>query len=378
MPEIYLDNNATTQPLPEVIETVARHLRESYGNPSSRHSLGRRARRVLEDSREQIAGVLGATPNEVLFTSGGTEANNLAVLGTTSHSTGTILISPGEHPSNLEACQIRQRQGWTLQTLPVDGSGLFAVNADEIPIPNWSNVRLAAVILAHNETGVIQNLDPLTAQAKRFGFPLHLDGVQAVGKLPVNFRQLGASTLSFGAHKFHGPRGIGGLLVREGVRLSAGFSVGGLQESGRRAGTEPVALVAGMAKALELWHRSQAERTASVLGLRDRLESSLLELAAPAIVNGRSAPRLPNTLNISFPGVDGEALLVALDLEGIACSLGSACASGSIEPTPILVAMGLAPELYRSAVRLTLSYLNTSDEIDEAARRIAEVVRYLR
>ena len=378
VPEIYLDNNATTQPLPEVIETVARHMRDSYGNPSSRHGLGRKARRVLEDSREQIAAILGAKPSELIFTCGGTEANNLAVLGLTSLQAGTILISPGEHPSNLEASRLRERQGWRLETVPVDGSGLLQLSGESLAELDWTDVRLAAVILAHNETGVIQNVEPLIEQGKKFQFAVHLDGVQAVGKLPVNFRKLGATMLSFGAHKFHGPRGIGGLLVREGVKLYPGFSLGGLQESGRRAGTEPVPLVAGMAKALELWNQTQAERTTYVTSLRDHLEARLQLLSAPAVVNGQQAPRLPNTLNISFPGADGEALLVALDLEGVAASLGSACASGSIEPTPILVAMGLAPELYRSAVRLTLSCLNTRDEIDEAAVRIAEVVKYLR
>ena len=377
-PEIYLDNNATTQPLPEVVETVSRHQRESYGNPSSRHGLGRKARRVLEDSREQIAGILGAQPSELIFTCGGTEANNLAVLGLTSLQAGTILISPGEHPSNLEACRLRERQGWRLETVPVDGSGLLQLSGESLAELDWTDVRLAAVILAHNETGVIQNVEPLIEQGKKFQFAVHLDGVQAVGKLPVNFRKLGATTLSFGAHKFHGPRGIGGSLVRDGIKLSPGFSLGGLQESGRRAGTEPVPLVAGMAKAVELWNQTQAERTTYVTCWRDHLEARLQLLAAPAVVNGQQAPRLPNTLNISFPGVDGEALLVALDLDGVAASLGSACASGSIEPTPILVAMGLAPELYRSAVRLTLSCLNTRDEIDEAAVRIAEVVKYLR
>ena len=376
--EIYLDNNSTTQPLPEVSETVARHLCESYGNPSSRHSIGRKARRVLEDSREQIALLLGATPAELLFTSGGTEANNLAVLGLTPQQTGTLLISPGEHPSNLEPCKIRERQGWKLETIPVDSSGLFPADVSSYPPFAWEQVRLAAVILAHNETGVIQQIEPLLEQARRYGFPVHLDGVQVVGKLPLQFRQLGATTLSFGAHKFHGPRGVGGLLIREGVRLTPDFAVGGLQETGRRAGTEPVALIAGMAKALELWHKTQAARPAHVSQLRDHFAARLQAIAAPAIVNGEAASRLPNTLNISFPGADGEALLVALDLEGIACSLGSACASGSIEPTPILVAMGLAPERYRSAVRLTLSHLNTRDEIEAAASRIAEIVKYLR
>lgn len=378
MSDIYLDNNSTTQPLPEVVETVARHLRDSYGNPSSRHGLGRTARRVLENSREQIAAILGAMPSELIFTSGGTESNNMAVLGLTSGRPATILISPGEHPSVLEACRFRQQQGWALNTLPVDGSGVLDRTAPVWTEGDCSDVRLAAVILAHNETGVIQDVQPLVERAARAATAVHLDGVQAVGKLPINFRSLGATTLAFGAHKFHGPRGIGGLLVRDGARFTAGFALGGLQESGRRAGTEPVALVAGMAKALEMWSQSRDERTSRITALRNRLEIQLQTLAAPAIVNGGAAARLPNTLNISFPGADGEALLVALDLEGVACSLGSACASGSIEPTPILVAMGLNAEVYRSAVRLTLSCLTTTEEVDEASRRIAEVVKHLR
>lgn len=377
MQDIYLDNNATTQPLPEVVETVARHLRESYGNPSSRHAVGRRARKVLEDSREQIASILGAMPSEVLFTSGGTESNNLAILGLTSGRHGTILISPGEHPSAVEACLIRERQGWNLETLAVDGSGLFADFGENFG-GNADVVRLAAVILAHNETGVIQNIGPLIEESRKRHFAVHLDGVQAVGKIPVHFKNLGATTLSFGAHKFHGPRGIGGLLIRDGIRLAPEFAVGGLQETGRRAGTEPVALIAGMAKALEIWQRTQSERTSYVSGLRDHFEGLLETLAGPVVINGKAAARLPNTVNVSFPGVDGEALLVALDLEGVACSLGSACASGSIEPTPILVAMGLTPDLYRSAVRLTLSCLNTKEEIEEAANRIAGILKHLR
>lgn len=377
--DVYLDNNATTQPLPEVIETVARHLREAYGNPSSRHGLGRKARRILEDSREQIAMILGAKPSELIFTSGGTESNNMAVLGLTSGPPATIVLSPGEHPSNLETCRFRQQQGWKLEILPVDQSGLFDFTAPFWTAPNRSDVRLAAVILAHNETGVIQKIrSPLVERAEEQGFAVHVDGVQAVGKIPVDFQLLGATTLSFGAHKFHGPRGIGGLLVRDGVQFASGFGIGGNQESGRRAGTEPVALVAGMAKALELWKDAKDERLRHMTNLRDRLEMLLQSLAGPVVINGKAAPRLPNTLNISFPGVDGETLLVALDLEGIACSLGSACASGSIEPTPILVAMGLPADVYRSAVRLTLSSLTTEAEIDQAAQCIADVVRHLR
>lgn len=368
---IYLDNNATTQPLPEVVEVVSRVMRDCFGNPGSPHRAGRKARQILEESRETIASHLGANPKELIFTSGGTEANNLALRGLTHGLSGTIAISPGEHPSCLEVCTAPVMRAWNLHKFPVDHFGRLA------SIDMQSDTRLAAVILAHNETGVIQDIRPLADACRSRGVPLHLDGVQAVGKIGVNFHDLAATTLSFGAHKFHGPRGVGGLLIREGTRLMP-LMRGGHQEFERRPGTEPVALIAGMAKALELWAASEEERTRTVSVLRNHLQTELIEHCAPTVVNGEGAPRLPNTLNISFPGVDGEAILVALDLEGVCCSLGSTCASGSAEPAPILLAMGLSPDLYRSAVRFSLSLLNTRDEIDEAARRIASVVARLR
>jgi len=368
---IYLDNNATTPMLPDVVEVVARVMRDCFGNPGSPHRAGRRARQVLEESREQIALLLEAGPKELIFTSGGTEANNLALRGLTHGLTGTIALSPGEHPSSLEVCRAPAMRAWNLHKFPVDPCG--QITSCEMP----SDTRLAAVILAHNETGVVQDVKPLAAECRSRGVALHLDGVQSVGKIAVSFRSLDATTLSFGAHKFHGPRGVGGLLVRDGTRLTP-LMRGGHQELERRPGTEPVALVAGMAKALELACSSMDERTRFVTGLRDRLQAALIEHCPPAIVNGDGTTRLPNTLNISFPGVDGEALLVALDLEGVCCSLGSTCASGSAEPAPILVAMGLTPDLYRSAVRFSLSALNTQAEIDDAARCIGKVVARLR
>jgi cysteine desulfurase len=236
---------------------------------------------------------------------------------------------------------------------------------------------LATVILAHNETGVVQDVRRLAALCQEHGVPLHLDAVQAVGKIPVNFRELGATSLSLAAHKFHGPRGIGALLVRRDAKLVP-LLHGGHQEQGRRPGTEPVPLIAGMFQALELWQRQQTERTKRITKLRDRLQALLAQTAAPTIVHAESAQRLPNTLNIAFPGVDGEALLVALDVEGVCCSLGTTCASGSTEPAPILLAMGCAPEIAKASLRFSLSTLTTPDEIDDAARRIAAVVARLR
>lgn len=372
---IDLDANATTRPLPEVMETVARCFAEFPGNPGSRHALGRKARQVLEACRESIAGILGAEPDEVLFTSGGTEANNLAIHGLARGSARTLLLSPGEHPSSLEACRALQQRGWALQILPVNSAGQMTEAG--ISAVNWSDVGFATLILAHNETGVIQNIEPLAVLCRQYGIPLHVDGVQAVGKIPVHFHELNATSLSFGAHKFHGPRGIGGLLLRRGAKLSP-LLHGGHQEQDRRPGTEPVALIAGMATALEMWHRDQARRTQHLSGLRDRLQQQLRELATPAVVHAAGAPRLPNTLNIAFPGLDGEALLVALDLEGVCCSLGTTCASGSLEPAPILLAMGIPVEIVKASVRFSLSLTNTPEEIDDASRRIAGVVARLR
>lgn len=372
---IDLDANATTTPLPEVIETVARCLRDVPGNPGSRHALGRKARQVLESSRESIAAILGADPAEILFTSGGTEANNLAITGLARGPARSLLLSPGEHPSNLEACRAMTHRGWSLKQLPVDADGI--VTAAGLVSQDWTQIGLATLILAHNETGVIQDIRPLVSLCLEHHVPLHLDGVQAVGKIPVHFQESGATTLSLGAHKFHGPRGIGALLVRRGTKLTP-LHFGGHQEQERRPGTEPVALIAGMAAALELWHRDHAGRTRQLTALRDRLQALLSESVPPVVVHGASAPRLPNTLNIAFPGLDGEALLVGLDLAGVCCSLGSTCASGSMEPAPILLAMGVSPEVAKASVRFSVSALNTLEEIDNAAQRIACVVTRLR
>lgn len=372
---IYLDNNATTRPFDEVIEVVARVLRDAFGNPGSRHADGRVARRVLEDARESIAERLGAEPDEVVFTSGGTEASNMAVLGLTGGPPRAIALTRGEHPATMEACRFRHARGWELVYLDVDAEGrLIPAQFDELP---WDKLGLVTVILAHNETGVVQDIDALAERCERHGVPLHLDAVQAVGKIPVDFHRLRATTLSFGAHKFHGPRGIGGLVIRRGVRL-APLLFGGHQEQGRRPGTEPVALIAGMAEALRLCTEDLPGRTQRLRALRDALERGLEDRCAPVRVNGSREHRLPNTSNISFLGLAGEPLLVALDLAGVSCSLGSTCASGAAEPAPSLLAMGCPPEVYRSAVRFSVSTMNTPEEIRQAVDRIATVVGDLR
>ena len=406
---IYLDHNATTPPDPKVIAAMGVASREAYGNPGSRHAAGRRARRALEEARESVASILGAKPSEVVFTSGGTEANNTAIFGLTQGRTGTIALPNGEHPSVELAVRRLETNGWSRVTLQLDEQGLL--RPDSLAKIDWSQVRLVTLLLAHNETGVVQPLGieasrsvvfrsakerPVAEQmatvpeevsspvlgelARRCAehqVPLHLDAVQAVGKIDVDFHALGATTLSLGAHKFHGPRGIGALLIREGVRLGP-LLFGGHQEREHRPGTEPVGLAVGLAKALELWHADRQRIRESLMSLRDRLEAHLIETCSPVVIHGAGAERLPNTLNVAFPGCDGEALLVALDLAGVCCSMGSACASGSSEPAPILLAMGCSRETALSSLRFSLGRGNTTAEIDEAARQIAEVVQRMR
>lgn len=372
---IYLDNNATTQPLPEVVERVTQVLCDCYGNPGSRHAVGRPARQVLESSRESIAAILGALPEEVVFTSGGTEATNMALLGLTAGRKGMCVTTGGEHPATSETLAVLQKRGWSRHVLKVDNDGL--ISAAAVDAAPWESIQLATLILAHNETGVIQDVARLSERCRELNVPLHLDAVQAVGKIPVHFHNLGATALALGAHKFHGPRGVGALLVRKGTTLPP-LLVGGHQERGRRPGTEPVAFIAGMALALELWHRSADARTRHLTSLRDRLQAGLASRCAPIVVNGSQQHRLPNTLNVSFPGCDGDALLVNLDLEGVCCSMGSTCSSGSSEPAPTLVAMGCTPEVYRSALRFSVGSFNTVEEIDVAIERIAGVVQRLR
>ena len=372
---IYLDHNSTTPPDPEVLAAMEVAWREAYGNPGSRHAAGRRARRALEEARESVASILGAKPSEVVFTSGGTEANNAAIFGLTQGRTGIIALPNGEHPSVEMAVQRLESTGWSRVTLPLDEQGVL--RPESLARIDWSQVRLVTLLMAHNETGVVQPLGALARRCAEHQVPLHLDAVQAVGKIDVDFHALGATTLSLGAHKFHGPRGIGALLIREGVRLGP-LLFGGHQEREHRPGTEPVALVVGLAKALELWHADRQRIRESLMSLRDRLEAHLIETCSPVVIHGAGAERLPNTLNVAFPGCDGEALLVALDLAGVCCSMGSACASGSSEPAPILLAMGCSRETALSSLRFSLGRGNTTAEIDEAARQIAEVAQRMR
>ena len=372
---IYLDNNATTPVFAEVVDCMNEHWQLAFANPGSQHSFGRDARRVLEDAREGIAEILNADASEVIFTSGGTESINMAVYGLTLGRKGTIALTAGEHPATIRSCQRASLNGFQLIHLQVDGSGqILECQLENLP---WQDLKLITLILAHNETGVIQNIRKIAELCEQHRVPLLLDAVQAVGKIPVNFQDTKATALAFGAHKFHGPRGVGGLLLRRGVQLPP-FLEGGHQENGRRAGTEAVPLIAGMAKALQLWHQTSDDRTAKIASMRDRLQQLLCGTCGPVVVHAENTIRLPNTLSIAFTGLPGEAILVNLHLEEVACSLGSTCASGSAEPAPALLAMGLSKDVCNSSVRFSLSALNTMLEIEEAARRISGVINRMR
>ena len=327
-----------------------------YANAASQHAAGRRARRVVEEAREAIATMLvrnlpGQRPDRLVFTSGGTESNNLALLGLAGTAPARLIISAIEHPSVVGPAEYLASRGWVVERLGVDGNGVAIV---EVPLVRdfgrASVPTLAAVMLGNNETGVLQPVAELAGVCRDAGVLLHTDAVQVVGKLPVNFQRLGAATLAFSAHKFHGPRGIGGLLVRGDVELSP-LLYGGFQQGGLRPGTEPVALIAGMHKALEIWQRDVEERVQRMTAMRERFEAALQAKLTGVIINGADAPRLPHTSNVSFRGLDRRALAMALDLEGVACSTGSACASGSSEPSPVLLAMGLPSDVVAGSLR---------------------------
>jgi cysteine desulfurase len=370
---IYLDNNATTPLLPTVWEAMRPYLTDVFGNPASAHSAGRHARRALEDARESVAAHLDAYPDEVLFTSGATEANNLALFGLSGEPPAHLIASPIEHPSVAEPLRRLAEIGFTLDYLPVDALGRVLV--DSLAGALRPDTRLVAVMLANHETGAVQPVRRLTEiVAGRALF--HCDAVQAVGKTPVRFHDLGVDTLTISAHKFHGPKGVGALLVRRDVKLRP-RTWGGHQQQGRRPGTEPVALAVGLACALDRACREMTKRRVHVRRLRERFLDRLRHDAAPLVVNGPD-DGLPHTINVSFPGVKADLLLMSLDLAGVACSTGSACSSGSLLPSPVLQAMGVSDAVLRSAMRFSLSPLLTLEEIDEAARRIAAVVARLR
>jgi cysteine desulfurase len=373
---IYLDHNATAPLDPEVLEAMRPYFLAA-GNAESRHSFGRAARRAWEGAKETIARILDADPTEVIFTSGGTEANNLAVFGLAGAeaSPGHVVSSPIEHPAITEPVARLEAAGFAVNLAPIDKQGL--VHLESTCGLLRAQTRFATLMLANNESGAIQPVRELASFAAERGIPVHTDATQAVGRIPVRFHELGVTTLAASAHKFHGPVGIGILLVKGGVQLGSRLFGGG-QQQGRRPGTVAVPLAVGMAAALEKSHDQAAARATRWRNLRDRLESGLLAALGPERVI-RNGPvddlvRLPQTLNLGFPGIDGDVLLMQLDLTGIAASLGSACASGSTRPSPTLTAMRVPDDWLRSSVRFSLGAATTEDEIEEAIARIVRMI----
>ena len=373
MNQIYLDFNATTPLAPAVAEAMLPFGMEHFGNPASAHWAGRKARQALEDSRETVARILDADPDEVIFTSGATEANNLALFGLVGSQPGPILASPVEHPSVAEPLARLAARGFPTQALPVADSGIVALAGFAERL--GADTRLVSVMLANNETGAIQ---PIAELAKLLAVqaPFHCDAAQAVGRLPVSFHGLGVTALTLSAHKFQGPKGVGALLLRKPARLEPQLW-GGHQQHGHRPGTEPVALVVGLAAALDLARREMEARTARVRQLRQVFLAEL-EAARPFLLNGPSSGGVPHTLNISFPGCQADVLLMRCDLAGVACSTGSACSSGSLLPSPVLQAMGIADERLHSAMRFSLGPELSENDVREAGRRVVAAVLGLR
>ena len=359
---IYLDNNATTAVHPEVLRVLEEAMRDTYGNASSIHREGQAARRVIEDARESVARLIRATAREVIFTSGGTESNNAAIFGAVAAgSRFHIVTSEIEHPSVAEAIRELERRGCEVSRVAPSRSGVVA--ASDVLAAVRDDTKLVAVMWANNETGVIQPVEEIGRFCRERGIHFHCDAVQAAMKVPIDVSFV--DTLSLSAHKLHAPKGIGALYVRRGLALSTHLH-GGAQERRRRPGTENVPLAAAFGAACAL--PSAASHMAA---LRDRLENSL---SGDFTINGRDVTRLPNTSNVTFHGADGEGIVIALDLAGVAVSTGSACSSGRVEPSPVLLAMGLTPEDAKATVRFSLSRFTTEAEIDRVAQLVREVL----
>ncbi len=374
MRRVYLDNNATTPVLPEVLEAMRPYFGERFGNASSIHHHGQETRAAVERARESVAALLGCRASEVVFTSGGTEGDNLAVFGP-AHPGDHVITSTIEHHAVLNACKHLAAKGCEVTYLPVDGRGL--VDPADVKRAVRSNTKLITIIFANNETGVVQPVAEIGKIAAEADIYFHTDAVQAAGKAPIDVNQIGCDLLTISGHKFHGPQGVGALYVRKGTQLEP-MLYGGSHERSRRAGTENVPGIVGLGKGAELASAGlEFGDDLKMAAARDRLERELLKIEGTGL-NGEGAPRVPNTTNIYFDGIEGEALVIALDLKGLAVSTGAACSSGAIEPSHVLTAMGLRPDRAKASIRFSLSKQNTPEDIDFALGLVAETVARLR
>lgn len=375
---IYFDHNATTPVHPAVAERMAAVLTEDFGNPSSIHHFGQRSKALIDQARSAVAALIGADPSEITFTSGGTESDNLAIRGAAESLEKTrrhLIASAIEHEAVLNTLKALARRGALTTLLPVGESGI--VSPDALAAALTEETALVSVMHANNEIGTIQPISELSTLAKARGALMHSDAVQSAGKIPVDVKALGVDLLSISAHKFHGPKGIGAIWIRRGVRLPP-IATGGKQERGRRAGTENVAGIVGMGVAAEIARTKMVEDGARLSSLRDRLEDGILRAVPGTVVNGVRSPRVPNTTNISFDRVEAESLLIALDLEGIAVSTGSACSSGTLEPSHVLKAMGFPPHRTQNSIRFSLGTSNSQADVDHVIAVLPGLVEKLR
>ena len=377
MKTIYLDNNATTAVAPEVREAMLPYLTDLYGNPSSMHTFGGQVGRAIEDAREKMASLLGAQPDEILFTSCGSESDNTAVWSAlqTQPEKRRIITTRVEHPAILSVCQYWERQGYHVTYLGVDAKG--RLDLDEYAAALSEDTALVSVMMANNEVGNIYPVTRMAEMAREKGVLFHTDAVQAVGKVPFRLSETAIDMLSLSGHKLHAPKGIGVLYIRKGVRFRP-FLRGGHQERGRRAGTENVPYIVGMGEAARLAAANMDAERRDVARLRDRLESGLLKAIPDCMVNGDVENRLPNTSNIAFKNVEGEAILLMLDRLGICASSGSACTSGSLEPSHVLRAMGVPFNYAHGSVRLSLSRYTTEEDVDYVIENFPGVIETLR
>lgn len=376
---IYLDHNATAPVDPAVVAVVADVLGGTFGNASSVHAYGQRAKAIVDDARASVADLLNAGPQEIVFTSGGTEANNLAIRGAAEATEPSgrrhLIASAIEHEAVLRTFAALRKRGWKTTLLPVGASGV--VDPEALDAALTDETALVSVMHVNNEIGTIQPIAELAERARRRGALFHTDAVQSAGKLPLAVADLGIDLLSVSAHKFNGPKGVGALWVRRGARLVA-MMTGGRQERSRRAGTENVPGIAGLGEAARLAAAKLAAERGRVRTLRDRLETGILDGVPGTTVNGDPAGRVFNTTNISFDRVEAESLLIGLDLEGIAVSTGSACSSGTLEPSHVLRAMGLSSHRAQTAIRFSLGLGNTAAEVDHVVDVLPAVVEKLR
>ena len=385
MKRVYLDYNATTPVEPEVLDAMLPYFSAEFGNASSIHNFGQQARAAVETAREQVAALIGARAQEIFFTSGGTESDNHAIFGIVSLSFPSSLSSTScrshiitslvEHEAVLNACQALEKQGVGVSYLPVDQDGL--IDPQDLQAALRKETMLITIMHANNELGTLQPLEEIGRVAKQADVYFHSDAVQSAGKIPIDVNQLQLDLLSLSGHKLYAPKGIGALYVRGGTRLRQ-LLYGGHHQRGVRPGTENVAGIVGLGKAAEIARRSLANDAKRLAALRDQLEHGLLNRVAYARINGARAVRTPNTANLVFPGVEGEALLIALDLKGLACSTGAACSSGAVEPSHVLTAIGLPAEEARASLRFSLGRHTTQADVDFALQIIPAVVAQLR